>query len=119
MGDVELFRRLAQDADLPGPLRRRARRREALAQFKLASRALREGDRQGAWERLGKAWMFPERALPVTALAMANLLPRGVLRQLASRGAGSHALTRRAFSLSRVELRSDPALLASAREGTL
>jgi glycosyltransferase involved in cell wall biosynthesis len=117
-GDVELFRRLARDPELPASLRRRARRREALAYFKLASRALRTGDRRGTWSQLAKAWMFPERALPVTALAMASLLPQGVLRQLGARGAGSHALTRRAFSLSRVELRSDPALLASSRQVT-
>lgn len=116
MGDVELFRRLARDPELPAAMRRRARRREALAYFKLASRALRSGDRRATWSRLAKAWMFPERALPVTALAVASLLPQSVLRLLAARGVGSHAAARRAFSLARVELRSDPALLAGARQ---
>src|SRR5204862_3796847 len=39
-GDVELFGRLAVDGSLSGALRRRARRRESLAEFKLAVSSL-------------------------------------------------------------------------------
>jgi glycosyltransferase involved in cell wall biosynthesis len=118
MGDIALFQRLAGDPELSVTMRRRARRREALAHFKLAFGSLRSGDRRGTWSRLPKAWMFPERALPVAALAMASVLPQWVLRRMAAQRLGAHAAAQRAFSLSRVELRSDPALLHAARQAS-
>lgn len=116
MGDVALFRRLSRDPELSPSLRRRARRREALAHFKLGFGALRSGDRRGTWSRIPKAWMFPERALAVMALAVASVLPDSVLRLLATRRVGAHEAAQRAFSLSRVALRSDPALLSPPRQ---
>jgi glycosyltransferase involved in cell wall biosynthesis len=116
-GDIDLFRRLSRDRELPGGLRRRARRREALAWFKLAFGALRDGDRWRTWSLLPRAWMFPERALPVSLLAVASLLPGALLRRLAKRRVGAHAAAQKAFSLSRVALRSDRALLDAASRG--
>jgi glycosyltransferase involved in cell wall biosynthesis len=115
MGDVDLYHRLAVEPRLPQALRRRARHREAMAYFKLAFAALRTGDRHGTWSRLSKAWMFPERAVPVAGLAIASLLPTGLLRRMAVGGIGGHAAAQRAFALSRVTLQSDSALLESAR----
>ena len=81
-GDIELFGRLAADATLTAALRRRARRRAALAAYKLAYAALRDGRNADARRELGRAWLFPERALPVTAAWAASLLPRAVLSGL-------------------------------------
>jgi len=117
MGDVELFERLARDPELSPTLRRRARRREALAHFKLAFDALRAGRRRATWSRLPKAWMFPERAFPVGALALVSLLPAAWLRALARRGLGAHPASRRAFALARVALHADPIFLAAAERG--
>ena len=114
MGDVGLFRRLAQDPELARPLRRRARCREALAYYKLAFGALRAGDRRGVWSLLPSAWLFPERALSVLGLALASVLPNAVLRGLGERRWMTHVVARRALSLARVALRSDPALLREA-----
>ncbi len=114
MGDVTLFRRLAQDPELPPALRRRARRRAAMAYYKLAFQSLRQGDRRGVWSRLRAAWMFPDRVLPVVAMAAASLLPNAWLRGLGARPA-TQAVADRSLALTRVKLRSDPALLAAAR----
>ncbi len=75
MGDVALFRNLSEDGTLSAPLRRRARRRAALAHYKLALAALREGGAEAARGRLREAWLFPERALPVLAAWGASWLP--------------------------------------------
>ncbi|MBI1799875.1 MAG: glycosyltransferase family 2 protein [Candidatus Eisenbacteria bacterium] len=74
-GDVELFTRLASDRTLERPLRRLARRRAALSQFKLGVAALREGRRGEARRRFAAGWVFPERALPVCSALAASLLP--------------------------------------------
>jgi hypothetical protein len=42
-------------------------------------------------------------------------LPGALLRRLAKGRVGAHAAAQRAFSLSRVALRPDPALLGAAR----
>ena len=110
LGDVELFRRLARDPGLSPELRRRARRREALAHYKLAFGALREGNRAAMWSRLPAAWMFPERTLPVAGLAVAGLMPDWALARLKQRRWATRGLAGRALTLSRVTLRSDPAL---------
>jgi glycosyltransferase involved in cell wall biosynthesis len=75
MGDVALFERLASDAGLSAGDRRRARARVALARYKLAVAALREGRTRDAWRHLPGAWMFPERVLPVLTLAAACVVP--------------------------------------------
>jgi len=82
MGDVTLFSRLAEDRELAPGLRRRARHRAALARYKLAVAALREGQPAAARGHLSGAWLFPERALPVSLLAMASLLPPSLLGRL-------------------------------------
>lgn len=118
LGDVELFRRLARDSGLDSGLRRRARRREALAHYKLAFGALRDGNRAAMWSRLPAAWMFPERTLPVAGLALAGLLPGWALERLRQRRWATRGLARRALTLSRVTLRSDPALRAARAGGS-
>jgi glycosyltransferase involved in cell wall biosynthesis len=99
-GDVALYRRLSEDVGLAAPLRRAARRREALAQFKLALNDLRDGRPADARQRLPRAWMFPERAVPVLSLALSALLPPSWFARLrrrgwAKRGAGPMAALRR------------------------
>jgi len=113
LGDVELFRRLARDPALSARLRRRARHREALAQYKLAFGALRQGRRRDLWSRLPAAWMMPERVLPVLGLAVASLMPEWGLDVLKKRRWVTRGLARRALRLSRVTLRSDPAAATS------
>jgi glycosyltransferase involved in cell wall biosynthesis len=81
-GDVTLFQRLARDLELPAELRRRARHREALAHYKLAIAALRDGRSGDARRHLPAAWMFPERATAVAAAWAASFLPRPVLSKL-------------------------------------
>jgi len=116
LGDVELFRRLARDPALGPGLRRRARHREALAQYKLAFGALRQGRRRDLWSRLPAAWMMPERVLPVAGLALAGLMPAWGLDLLKRRRWVTRGLARRALQLSRVTLRTDPALASGAPE---
>jgi glycosyltransferase involved in cell wall biosynthesis len=110
LGDVELFRRLARDPALSPRVRRRARHREALAQYKLAFGALRQGRRRDLWSRLPAAWMVPERVLPVMGLALAGLMPEWGLDVLKKRRWVTRGLARRALRLSRVTLRSEPAV---------
>jgi glycosyltransferase involved in cell wall biosynthesis len=117
MGDVDLFRRLACDPDLPPRLRRRARHREALAQYKLAFAALREGRRDLMWSRLRAAWMLPERVLPVMGLALAGVMPEWGLELLKRRRWATRGLARRALQLSRVTLRPDPGLISNGDRG--
>ncbi len=108
-GDVELFERLAADRTLASRLRRRARRRAALAHLKLAFGDLREGRGSRARAHLREAWLFPDRALTVTGAWIASLLPFGLLQRL--RGP-SAARDYAASSLrqDRVTLRNDPQL---------
>ncbi len=82
MGDVALFERLAADSGLSVADRRRARGRVALARYKLAIAALREGRRAEAWAHLPGAWLFPERVLPVLTLAAACAVPAGWLGRI-------------------------------------
>jgi hypothetical protein len=114
LGDVQLFQRLARDRELASPLRRRARRRAAVAEYKLGFAALREGDRRGVWSRLPAAWVFPDRVVPVLLLAAASLLPLRWLYRLGDRPS-VHAAATRALALTRVTLQSDPALLQASR----
>jgi glycosyltransferase involved in cell wall biosynthesis len=114
LGDVELFRRLSLEPELSASLRRRARRREALAQYKLAFGSLRSGARGAMWKRLPAAWMFPERALPVLGLAVAGLLPAWALARLKERPWATRGLARRALTLRRVTLRHEPGLIGAA-----
>lgn len=81
-GDVALFRRLARDRTLDRGLRSRAGRREALAHYKLALAALREGRAGDARRHLRPAWRFPERAWPVAATWVVSLLPAGVRERM-------------------------------------
>lgn len=110
LGDVELFDRLAADRTLPAPLRARAGRRRAMAHYKLAVRALREGDPRAARARLPHAWLFPGRVLPVLAAWGVSLLPAGVLGGLrrqtwATRGVGRRMLAQRRVVLRGAERR--------------
>ncbi len=82
MGDIALFERLSADATLAAGLRRRARHRVALARYKLAVAALREGRNAEARRQLSGAWLFPERALPVVMVATASAVPPALLRRL-------------------------------------
>ncbi len=104
LGDVELFGRLAADPGLTPALRRRARRRRALARYKLAIEALRDGDADRARRHLLVAWHFPGRILPVAATWLASLLPAGSLRRLHRRSPVSRELGRRFISHRRVRL---------------
>jgi glycosyltransferase involved in cell wall biosynthesis len=82
MGDVALFERLSADRTLPSGLRRRARHRVALARYKLAVAALREGRNADARRQLAGAWLFPERALPVALASAASVVPAALMRRL-------------------------------------
>ena len=103
LGDADLFRRLAVDADLPPGLRRAAARRRAMAHYKLAVAALRESDRVATRRHLREAWLFPERVLPVAAALAASLLPPAWLRRQAW---AMRPVGRRFLSPRRVRLRS-------------
>lgn len=81
-GGATLFARLARDPGLSEPLRRRARRREALYHYKLGLEALRSGSSGEARSEFAAAWVFPERALPVALGWAATLLPRSVFARL-------------------------------------
>jgi len=82
LGDVALFERLAADSGLSAADRRRARARVAVARYKLAIAALREGRRGDAWKHLPGAWLFPDRVLPVLTLAAACAVPAGWLGRI-------------------------------------
>lgn len=104
LGDVEVFGRLAADAALDPGLRRAARRRRALARYKLAVAALRDGDAAAARGHLRAAWLFPERALPVVAAWLASLLPSHGLLALHRRSWATRRLGSRFVSHRRVRL---------------
>ncbi len=81
-GGARLFGRLAADRALAPPLRRRARRREALYAFKLGVAALREGRAAEARRHFGRAWVFPERVVPVATAFLAACLPAPLFARL-------------------------------------
>jgi glycosyltransferase involved in cell wall biosynthesis len=103
-GDVALYRRLSEDPTLPPDLRRAARRREALAQFKLALNDLRDGRPAAARARLPRAWMFPDRAVPVVMLGVTAMLPPSWFARL-RRGGLAKRGARPMTALRRVTLR--------------
>jgi glycosyltransferase involved in cell wall biosynthesis len=80
-GDVMLFQRLARDPGLSDALRRRARRRESMAAFKLAVNALRDGRPVDARRHLRRAFSR-DRAVPATAAWCATWLPAAWLTGL-------------------------------------
>ena len=86
MGDVTLFRRLAEDRELEAPMRRLARARVARCRYRLAVSALREGRSADARAHLRGAFLFPERILPVLVALAASLMPSPWLRRLRGRG---------------------------------
>jgi hypothetical protein len=81
-GSATLFGRLGADASLAPELRRRARRRAAVAAYKLGVQALREGRGTEARARLAGAWLFPDRAPAVIVMWAASLLPSGWLARV-------------------------------------
>jgi len=85
LGNAGLFRRLAEDRALPAELRRLAERRSALAHYKLAISALREGRTLDARRHAAGSWLFPERVLPFTLVWSAARLPASWVRR--ARGA--------------------------------
>jgi glycosyltransferase involved in cell wall biosynthesis len=92
-GGAVLFSRLAADPGLDAPLRRLARRRASLYQYKLGLNALREGRGAEARAAFAAAWLFPERALPVVLGGLATLLPQAVFQRLRGRRAAVAAMT--------------------------
>jgi hypothetical protein len=109
MGDVTLFSRLAGDDGLAAPVRRRARHRAALARYKLAVAALREGRPGDARKHLPGAWLFPERAFPVSLLAAASLVPPGMLARLRRERWATRPVVAPMGRHRRVALRAAPA----------
>ncbi|MEO5616414.1 MAG: glycosyltransferase family 2 protein [Candidatus Eisenbacteria bacterium] len=83
-GNARLFEGLAADPTLAAPLRRRARFRVALAHYKLAVAALRDGRPADARRHLPLAWLFPERSLALLQLGLASLMPSAWLAGLRS-----------------------------------
>lgn len=116
-GDICLFQRLAGDETLSPELRRRARHREAVAHYKLAIRALRAGQRDEARQHLGRAWMFPERSVAVSAAFGASLLPSSWLTRLRGQHWAARPVGASMTRLKRVVLESAPALHSSDEPG--
>jgi hypothetical protein len=85
-GNAQLFNRLAADPTLAPELRRSARQYASQAAFKLAWCALRERRRADARRALARAWLFPERALPVAMAWAATMLPEPLLEAVWGRG---------------------------------
>lgn len=119
LGDVALFHRLAADPELSPVLRRRARRRESLAHYKLAFQALREARGAEARRHLRSAWLFPERAVPVAGAWVATLLPPAWLERIRGQRWARRELAAPTLRQARVLLRSEPGLVAAheAAEG--
>ncbi len=92
-GGATLFGRLAADASLAQPLRRQARARTSIYQYKLGFHALREGRTSEARARFCSAWLFPERVLPVVLGFCAALLPPALFQRLRRQGAVKAAAT--------------------------
>jgi len=97
MGDVVLFRKLGRDTRLAPELRARARRREALAHYKLAIEFLRDQRRGEARSRLRQAWRAGMSRRAVLMAWGASLMPHRMLQGLrqqswATRGVGVRLL---------------------------
>jgi glycosyltransferase involved in cell wall biosynthesis len=105
LADVDLFSRLAADPTLPGALRRRALRRNALAHHHLAMAALRDGDCALARRHLHGSRPLPERALPFALAFLASLLPPAWLVGLRRRAWATRLMGRLMVSRHRVRLR--------------
>lgn len=102
-GGAMLFGRLARDRGLPPALRRKARARHSLYQYKLAFHALREGRSSEARRRFLAAWLFPERVLAVLLGWAAACLPQAWLQRL-RRGGVARAAATPMMALQRVRL---------------
>jgi glycosyltransferase involved in cell wall biosynthesis len=114
LANAALFRRLAADVSLPTPMRRRARRREALAHYKLAVAAMREGRGAEARRHLRSAWVFPERAAPVAGAWAASLLPGPLMRSLRAQRWATRRLAGPTLRHERVRLTVEPGLMTAA-----
>jgi glycosyltransferase involved in cell wall biosynthesis len=106
-GDVRVFERLAADADLAAPLRRRAAARARTVHFKLAFAALREGRGREARAHLASAWHVPERMWPVAWAWLASFAPAALRRQARRWEGGKRHLARPALDLRRPLLVSE------------
>jgi glycosyltransferase involved in cell wall biosynthesis len=105
-GGWMLFSRLAADPALAPGLRRRARRRASLYAYKLALHALRGGQGGAAREHFARAWMVPERVVPVLLGFAATLLPAALFQRMRGRS-GAVALATPMVAVRRVVLRGD------------
>jgi glycosyltransferase involved in cell wall biosynthesis len=103
-GDIVVFGRLAADAALPRALRARARRRSAVASYKLAIACLREDRPRDARRELRRAWLFPGRAAAVSLAWGASLLPARARAALRRHGWARRNLAPRLAPLRRVVL---------------
>jgi glycosyltransferase involved in cell wall biosynthesis len=115
--DVALFRRLASDRQLPAALRRRARRRESLAHYKLAFSALREGRGAEARRHLGRALVDPGRAVPVAGVWLATLLGPAWLDRIRRRGWAKRGIAGPTLRHQRVCLEADLGLVGAGAGG--
>lgn len=109
-GDVVVFGRLTNDPTLPRALRDRARRRSAMASYKLAIQCLRENRAADARRELRHAWLFPGRVAAVGLAWGASLLPAAVRAALRR-----HHWTRQ--RVARPLLASRRVVLGAAEEG--
>lgn len=107
-GGATLFARLAADPGLSEPLRRLARRRASLYQYKLGLNELRAGRGGEARRWFAAAWMFPERVTPVVAGWLATLLPAAVFGLLRGRSMAV-AIATPMVAVRRVSLKGDAA----------
>lgn len=85
IGAATLFARMAVDPTLEPELRRGARRRVSLHEYKLAVAALREGRSGEARAHLARAWDFPAFTTPVLLGFATSLLPVGLVQRLRGR----------------------------------
>jgi hypothetical protein len=109
LGTCALFERLAGDPSLDTLQRRAARHRSALARYKLAVHALRDGRPGEAWRHLPGAWLFPERALPVALAAAGSLVPAGLMNRLRRQHWATRPVVAPMGRHRRVVLRARPA----------
>jgi glycosyltransferase involved in cell wall biosynthesis len=87
LGATAMFARMAADRTLEPGLRRAARRRVSLHQYKLAVAALREGRAAEARGHFARAWDFPAFTTPVLLGLLTSLLPGGLVQRLRGRRA--------------------------------
>lgn len=113
-GDVTVFERLTADPTLPDALRRRARRREALAHYKLAVAAIREGRSGAARAHLRHACDSARRAPAVVAAWAASLLPRPLLDVVRNGPWPARRMAASMVRMRRVTLRSEEASTGGA-----